>query len=74
MPEGVNERTLSPAENEFLSDEDIQKLSSIVLTDFQSLKINGHLNNIILPREIHLRNCPSSFRKAIQFSGEELTG
>lgn len=50
MPEGVNERTLSLLKNEFLSDEDIQKLSSIVLTDFQSLKINEHLNNIILPR------------------------
>jgi ATP-dependent helicase/nuclease subunit A len=50
MPEGVNERTLSLLKNEFLSDEDIQKLSGIVLADFQSLKVNGYLDNIILPR------------------------
>ena len=63
MPEGVNERTLSLLKNEFLSDEDIQKLSSIVLTDFQSLKINGHLNNIILPRGNSFAELPFILQK-----------
>ncbi|MCG2710681.1 MAG: UvrD-helicase domain-containing protein [Thermodesulfovibrionales bacterium] len=63
MPEGVNERTLSLLKNEFLSDEDIQKLSGIVLTDFQSLKINGHLDNIILPRENSFSELPFILQK-----------
>ncbi|MBI5206079.1 MAG: UvrD-helicase domain-containing protein [Nitrospirae bacterium] len=63
MPEGVNERTLSLLKNEFLSDEDIQKLSSIVLSDFQSLGINGHLNNIILPRGNSFAELPFILQK-----------
>ena len=62
-PEGVNERTLSLLKNEFLSDEDIQKLSSIVLSDFQSLKVNGHLNNIILPRDNSFTELPFILQK-----------
>ncbi len=62
-PEGVNERTLSLLKNEFLSDEDIQKLSGIVLTDFQSLKVNGHLNNIILPRGNSFAELPFILQK-----------
>ena len=62
-PEGIDERVLSLLKNEFLSDEDIQKLSSIVLTDFQSLKINGHLNNIILPRENSFAELPFILQK-----------
>ncbi|MBA3061053.1 MAG: hypothetical protein FP832_05330, partial [Nitrospirae bacterium] len=63
MPENINERTLSLLKNEFLSDEDIQKLSGIVLTDFQSLKVNGHLNNIILPRENSFSELPFILQK-----------
>ncbi|MDP2278488.1 MAG: 3'-5' exonuclease [Nitrospirota bacterium] len=62
-PEGVNERTLSLLKNEFLSDEDIQKLSGIVLSDFQSLKINRHLNNIILPRGNSFAELPFILQK-----------
>ena len=62
-PEGINERTLSLLKNEFLSDEDIQKLRGIVLTDFQSLKVNGHLNNIILPRENSFSELPFILQK-----------
>jgi len=62
-PEGVNERTLSLLKNEFLSDENIQKLSSIVLTDFQSLKVNRHLDNIILPRENSFAELPFILQK-----------
>ncbi|RJQ40247.1 MAG: hypothetical protein C4550_03880 [Nitrospiraceae bacterium] len=62
-PEGVNGRTLSLLKNEFLSDEDIQKLSGIVLSDFQSLKVNGHLNNIILPHEDSFAELPFILQK-----------
>ncbi|MCX5718281.1 MAG: UvrD-helicase domain-containing protein [Nitrospirae bacterium] len=63
MPEGVNGRTLSLLKNEFLSDEDIQKLSVIVLTDFQSLKVNGYLNNIILPHGNSFSELPFILQK-----------
>jgi ATP-dependent helicase/nuclease subunit A len=62
-PENINERTLSLLKNEFLSDEDVQKLSSIVLTDFQSLKANRHLDNIILPRENSFAELPFILQK-----------
>ena len=63
MPEGVKERTLSLLKNEFLSDDDIQKLRGIVLSDFQSLKVNGHLNNIILPRGNSFAELPFILQK-----------
>ena len=62
-PEGLNERTLSLLKNEFLSDGDIQKLSGIVLSDFQSLKANGYLDNIILPRDNSFAELPFILQK-----------
>lgn len=61
--EGIDERVLSLLKNEFLSDEDIHKLSGIVLADFQSLKVNGHLDNIILPRGNSFAELPFILQK-----------
>ncbi|MEK7788563.1 MAG: PD-(D/E)XK nuclease family protein, partial [Planctomycetota bacterium] len=44
-------------------DGDIQKLSGIVLSDFQSLKANRYLDNIILPRDNSFTELPFILQK-----------
>lgn len=59
----IQERTLFLLKNEAFSEEDIQRLSSIILKDFQELETNGYLNRIILPRENSFTELPFILQK-----------
>lgn len=59
----IQERALFLLKNEAFSEEDIQRLSSIILKDFQELETNGYLNRIILPRENSFTEMPFILQK-----------
>lgn len=59
----IQERALFLLRNEAFSEEDIQRLSSIILKDFQELETNGYLNRIILPRENSFTELPFILQK-----------
>lgn len=59
----IQERALFLLKNEAFSEEDIQRLSSIILKDFQALETSGYLNRIILPRENSFTELPFILQK-----------
>ena len=59
----IQERSLFLLRNEAFSEEDIQRLGSIILKDFQELETSGYLNRIILPRENSFTEMPFILQK-----------
>ena len=59
----IQERTLFLLKNEAFSEEDIQRLSSIILKDFQELETSGYLDRIILPRKNSFTEMPFILQK-----------
>ncbi|MBI5204228.1 MAG: UvrD-helicase domain-containing protein [Nitrospirae bacterium] len=59
----IQERALFLLKNEAFSEEDVQRLSSIILKDFQKLETSGYLNRIILPRENSFTEMPFILQK-----------
>ncbi|MBI4683646.1 MAG: UvrD-helicase domain-containing protein [Nitrospirae bacterium] len=59
----INERALFLLRNEFVSDEDIPRLSNIIINDFQGLETSGHLKDIIFPRNNAFSEMPFILQK-----------
>jgi ATP-dependent helicase/nuclease subunit A len=63
IPERIEERASSLLKNESLTENDIRRLNSIILKDFEGLETSGYLKEIILPRENSFSEMPFILQK-----------
>lgn len=62
-PEEVTEKARFLLRNELFSGRDVEGLISIIKEDFQKLRLSGHLENIILPKERSFAELPFILHK-----------